>query len=133
MSVVTEERRATEMVCIVCPVGCRLKAAVVGGQVKVSGNTCARGVKYASEELTNPTRTVTSSIAVAGGQLALLSVKTAQPVPKAAIPAVLAAIRCASAQAPVRVGDVVISNAAGTGVDVLATRSVRVKEIGIQP
>ena len=125
MSVVTEERRIDEMVCIVCPVGCRLKTEVVDGQVKVSGNTCARGVKYASEELTNPTRTVTSSVAVAGGHMALLSVKTAQPVPKAAIPAVLAAIRCTAAQAPVRVGDVVIRNAANTGVDVVATRSVR--------
>lgn len=133
MSVAIEDRRIAEMVCIVCPVGCRLKAEIADGQVKVSGNTCARGVKYASEELTNPTRTVTSSIAVAGGQLALLSVKTAQPVPKAAIPAVLTAIRCASAQAPVRVGDTVVKDVAGTGVDVVATRSVRVRGIGILP
>ena len=111
------EHQAAEMVCIVCPVGCRLKADVIGGQVKVAGNACAKGMKYASEELTNPTRTVTSSIGVSGGHMALLSVKTANPVPKESI-------KCAAAQAPVRVGDVVLRNVAGTGVDVVATRSI---------
>ncbi len=130
MRVVVEDRRVAEMVCIVCPVGCRLRAEVVEGQVKVAGNTCARGIKYASEELTNPTRTVTSSVNVTGGQVSLLSVKTAKPVPKASIPAVLAAIRCASAHAPVRMGDVVVNDVANTGVDVVATRSVREKEMG---
>lgn len=114
-----------EMVCIVCPMGCRLKAEVVDGQVKVAGNTCAKGVKYASEELTNPTRTITSSIMVSGGHMALLSVKTARPVPKQAIPAILESLKCAAAKAPVRVGDVVLYDAAGTGVDVVATRSIR--------
>ena len=125
MSVATIHQQSKEMVCIVCPVGCRLNAQVVDGQVRVSGNTCAKGVKYASEELTNPTRTVTSSVVVSGGHLGQLSVKTAQPVPKASIPAVLEAIRRASARAPVVMGDVVLANAAGTGVDVVATRSIR--------
>jgi len=119
------QQNTVEMVCIVCPVGCRLRAEVVDGNVNVLGNTCKKGEAYAVEELTNPTRTVTSSVPVSGGHMALLSVKTARPVPKASIPAVLAALKCASAQAPVPVGAVVLRDVAGTGVDVVATRSIR--------
>jgi CxxC motif-containing protein len=113
------------MVCIVCPVGCRLQAQADNGEIKVTGNTCARGVQYAVEELTNPTRTVTASVKVAGGHMGLLCVKTKQPVPKAAIPAVLSELRGLALTAPVRVGDTVLHDAAGTGVDVVATRSIR--------
>jgi CxxC motif-containing protein len=120
-----ENNRVQEMICIVCPVGCRLKAEQTPDGVRVTGNTCQRGMKYATVELTNPTRMVTSSIPVAGGHMELLSVKTRQPVPKASIPAVLKALRSVKAAAPVVVGDVVLPDAAGTGIDVVATRSIR--------
>lgn len=114
-----------ELTCIVCPVGCRLKAKLVDGQLKIDGQTCVRGEKYALEELTNPTRTVTSSVALEGSTLPLLSVKTRTPVPKASIPAVLAQLKHARAQAPVHVGDIVAQDVAGTGVDIVATREAK--------
>lgn len=116
-----------EMVCIVCPVGCRLRAERTADGVKVTGNTCARGEKYAAEELTNPVRTVTTSVPVTGGHMEMLSVKTRNPVPKASIPQILKTVRGIMVAAPVKVGDVVLPNAAGTGVDIVATRSVRAK------
>jgi CxxC motif-containing protein len=114
-----------EMVCIVCPVGCRLKAERAAGTVHVTGNICPRGERYAVEEMTNPVRTVTTSVPVSGGHRELLSVKTRTPVPKGAIPAILEELRGVRATAPVKVGDVVLPNAAGTGVDIVATRSIR--------
>jgi CxxC motif-containing protein len=117
---------AREMVCIKCPIGCRLRAErAADGSVKVTGNTCARGVTYATEEMTNPVRTVTSSVPVTGGHMELLSVKTRTPVPKPSIPQILKELRAVKAAAPVKVGDVVLPNAAGTGVDIVATRSIR--------
>ena len=113
------------MVCILCPMGCRLTAKCADGEVTVTGNTCARGRGYATEELTDPRRMVTSSVGVGGGHMALLSVKTAQPVPKGAIHEVLEALQQVHAKAPVAVGTVVLPNAAGTGVDVVATRNIR--------
>ncbi len=112
-----------ELTCIVCPVGCRLKAKLVDGQLKIDGQTCVRGEKYALEELSHPTRTVTSSVALEGGSLPLLSVKTGAPVPKGSIPAVLAELKAVQVQSPVRVGEVVLHNVAGTGVDIVATRN----------
>lgn len=120
-----ELNRADEMICIVCPMGCRIRAERDGSAVRVTGNTCPKGERYAVEELTNPTRTVTTSVPVTGGHTALLSVKTKRPVPKASIPQVLKELRAIQATAPVAVGDIVLPNAAGTGVDIVATRSVR--------
>lgn len=123
--ITAEGREAREMVCIVCPVGCRLRAERAAGGVLVSGNTCPKGERYAAEEMTNPVRTVTTSVPVTGGHMGLLSVKTRVPVPKSAIPAILNELRGVRAAAPVKAGDVVLPDAAGTGVDVVATRSIR--------
>jgi CxxC motif-containing protein len=120
-----KQDNAEEMVCIVCPLGCRLRTQRTGDGVRVTGNTCPKGERYAVEEMTNPVRTVTTSVPVTGGHMGLLSVKTRTPVPKASIPAILRQMRGVKAAAPVSMGDIVLPNAAGTGVDVVATRSIR--------
>ncbi len=110
-----------EMTCIICPMGCRLTAEIQGESIRVTGNTCRRGEAYAVQEVTCPMRTVTSLVAVEGGELPLCPVKTAAQVPKARIGDVLAALKKVRVQAPVRVGDVLIPDVAGTGVDIVAT------------
>ena len=110
-----------ELTCIICPMGCRLTAEIDGERITVSGNTCKRGEAYALQEITCPMRTVTSLIAVDGAALPLCPVKTARQVPKAKIGEVLAALRTARANAPIRVGQVLIADVAGTGVDIVAT------------
>ena len=76
---------------------------------------------YCRQEVTCPVRTVTSLVAIAGGEHPLCPVKTAQAVPKASIPAVLEALRALRVQAPVAIGDVLLKDIAGTGVDLVAT------------
>ena len=87
----------------------------------ISGYTCPRGKTYAEKEVTDPTRIVTSTVRVTGGLKERVSCKTAQDIPKAKIAAVMADINKAFVAAPVRIGDVLIKNAAGTGVDIIAT------------
>ena len=70
----------TELICIVCPKGCRLKVDEENGYV-VSGNSCPRGAEYGINELLNPVRTVTSTVAIEGGIHRRLPVKTSRPVP----------------------------------------------------
>jgi CxxC motif-containing protein len=110
-----------EMTCIVCPVGCRLMVEMADGKYVVTGNGCRRGADYAVQEATNPMRTLTSLVKIAGGGEPLCPVKTSAPIPKAMIGAALDAVRAARADAPVKVGDVVIKNIAGTGADLVAT------------
>ena len=115
-----------ELICIGCPLGCNLTVEMDGAQVvSVSGNTCKRGDDYARKELTDPRRIVTSTVPVMGGNLPVVSVKTASDIPKGKIRECLIALKGMTLAAPVRIGDVVVKNVADTGVDVIATKEIQ--------
>ena len=110
--------------CIGCPMGCRLNVSVENGVVQaVDGAGCGRGAVYARQECVCPTRNVTSLVRVRGRR-APLSVKTSRPVPKEIIFDCLARIHAVEAVRPVRIGDVIVPDVCGTGVDVVATMAV---------
>ena len=111
--------------CICCPLGCRIEVALdENGQVsEVSGYTCKRGADYAAQEAVAPERMVTAVLCVSGC-LEPVSVKTQRPVPKAAMKDVLAAVAALRLDAPVAAGDVLTEDVCGTGVAVVATKSV---------
>ena len=114
-----------ELICIGCPMGCRMTVELDGGKVtSVSGYTCPRGKTYAENEVTNPVRTVTSTVTVVGGIKERVACKTASDVPKGKIAEVMKEINAARVSAPVHIGDVLIENAADTGVAVVATANV---------
>ena len=115
----------TAYTCICCPLGCRIEVALdENGQVsEVSGYTCKRGADYAAQEAVAPERMVTAVLCVSGC-LEPVSVKTQRPVPKAAMKDVLAAVAALRLDAPVAAGDVLIEDVCGTGVAVVATKSV---------
>ncbi len=117
-----------ELTCIQCPMGCALTVTVDGENVSVSGNTCPRGEIYGKKEVTAPTRTVTGTAVVTGGEIARVSVKTRTDIPKEKIFPVMEQIRSLRVEAPVHTGDVLIENAADTGVDVIATKTVEKAE-----
>ena len=117
--------KTVNLICIGCPLGCPLTVEMEGDEVKaVSGNTCPRGDAYARKELTNPTRIVTSTVRVAGGRLAMVSVKTASDIPKGKIFDCVKALKDVEVKAPVKIGDVIVENVAGTGVNIIATKNV---------
>ncbi|WP_455190437.1 DUF1667 domain-containing protein [Eubacterium ramulus] len=118
-----------ELICIGCPLGCNLTVEMDGGQVvSVNGNTCKRGDDYARKELTDPRRIVTSTVPVTGGNLPVVSVKTASDIPKGKIRECLCALKGVTLTAPVQIGDVIVENVADTGVDVVATKSISAVE-----
>ena len=118
----TEERRLT---CIICPKGCSLRVRLEAGRVTlVEGNHCKRGAQYAEKEVTNPTRTVTTVIPIRGGREKMLSVKTRTDIPKAKVQACVQALKNVTAEAPVQIGDVILSDVAETGVDIIATNEI---------
>ena len=112
-----------KMICISCPKGCELDCEKAGDAITISGNACAKGEAYAKAEIVNPTRMVTGLVRVAGMRKPL-PVKTKTAIPKPKIDAVLFAFHQTTVQLPVRIGDVIIKNVAGTGVDVVATANM---------
>ena len=119
------------LTCIICPMGCSMEVEVetnASGQKKVlsvKDNGCKRGEQYAAKELINPTRTLTTTIKVEGGQLPLVPVKTAGEVPKASLLQCMEVVRRASCKAPVKRGDVLIYDILGTGVNVVACADIK--------
>ncbi len=109
------------LICIVCPRGCHL---TIDENMNVSGNTCKRGEVYARNEVTHPTRMITSTVRIIGGELERLPVATSAPIPKEDIFKVMAEINKASINAPVKIKDVVIKDVLGLGVDIIATRNI---------
>lgn len=114
-----------ELICIGCPLGCPVTVSMENGQVlSVEGNTCRRGDDYARKEVTNPTRIVTSTVTVEGGKDVTVSVKTRSDIPKGKIFDCVKALKGVTVKAPVHIGDVIVADAAGTGVDIIATSNV---------
>ena len=117
-----------ELICINCPLGCHLSVDDSDiNDMKVTGNTCPRGVTYAKNELTAPKRMVTSSVPVSGGDLLRVSVKTSEPIPKEKIFQCLEVIKTIHATAPVAIGQVLCANVCGTGADIIATREAKIQ------
>ena len=115
-----------ELICINCPMGCMLSVDIDdNGEMTVTGNNCPRGDVYARKELTNPTRIVTSIVKVTDGELPVVSVKTKEDIPKDKINEIIEELKGVTVEAPVLIGEVVLADAAGTGVDVIATKNIR--------
>ena len=111
------------LICINCPLGCPLTVTIENGVVTdVTGNTCKRGEIYGKKEVTNPTRIVTTTVKVEGGETERVSVKTREDIPKGKIFDCIKALKDVCVKSPVHIGDVVLSDVAGTGVDVIATK-----------
>lgn len=115
---------ATEYTCVVCPVSCRVTVTETPQGLTVSGNQCKRGEKHAIAEHTEPMRMLTTTVVVRGGRLPRLPVISRQEVPKAKLRECLAELYKTKIEAPVCCGDVLVRDICGTGVDILAARSM---------
>ena len=115
-----------EFTCILCPNGCDIQADLDDKNTiqSINGANCQGGISYVRQEITDPQRTISSSILVKGGALPLVSVRLTKPVPKNSIFHVMEQIKSVTLTAPVRTGDVILSNVLGLGSDVIATKDV---------
>ncbi|WP_432664550.1 DUF1667 domain-containing protein [Wukongibacter baidiensis] len=116
-----------EMVCIVCPIGCHLTVTKDDGEplgYSVTGNKCKRGIEYGIKELTNPTRVITSTVKIKNAHLRRLPVKTNGAIPKDLNFECMRLINSIEVVAPIKMGDVIVKNILGTGVDLVASRSM---------
>ena len=116
-----------ELTCVVCPNGCLLTVWQENGETKVEGAACKNGVAYGQTELTDPRRVLTTSVAVNGGVLPLVSVRSTAPIPRAALLPAVAALRDLSVDAPVHIGDLVYEDPS-IGLALRASRNVEQAE-----
>lgn len=110
-----------KMICIVCPIGCHLE---INDAHDVTGNRCKRGISYAIEEVTQPTRMVTTTVRLQSERHPRLSVKTSKPLPKEDIFPLMTALDSLNIKPPIKMHQVLLHDFKGTGVDVIATRTI---------
>lgn len=121
-----KQEQEVELTCIRCPLGCHLSVKMNGGQVtEVTGNTCKRGAEYGEHEVLHPVRTVTTTVPVTGGVQQRVPVKTDGEIPKEKIRECICMLKGIRMQAPVEIGDVIVSDLFGTGVNIVAAKRVR--------
>jgi CxxC motif-containing protein len=111
---------STKVVCIACPLGCLVEV----DKDKISGHKCPKGKEYALIEAANPVRIFTGSVRIKEGEFALLSVRSTSGVPKRQIRSIAEMMRKIVLIAPFQMGQVVLADVLGTGVDIVATRTV---------
>ena len=113
-----------ELVCIVCPKGCRLHVDEQNG-FAVTGNSCPRGAEYGKNELKNPTRVLTSTVKISGALHSRCPVKTDCPIAKEKLFDAMREVAAAQLQAPVAVGEIVVANIAETGANLVAAKTMK--------
>lgn len=121
--------RQVTMCCTTCPSGCTLSVSIdeQGNIAEVGGNNCPRGLIFARGEWTDPVRTLTSTAyAVIGGKEYLIPVKSRQPISKMKMKEAMEAINELIIDRPVTMGDVLIEDLAGTGIQLVACKTIRV-------
>lgn len=119
----SEERK---FICVSCPLGCGLTVTLddSGEVVKVEGNTCPRGESYARSEVKDPRRVFASTVRVKGGKLPVCPVRSKTPAPKGKLFVIAREVAGVVAEAPVKIGQVLIHNVCGTDVDIVASRDL---------
>ncbi|QBD88103.1 DUF1667 domain-containing protein [Clostridium tetani] len=118
------------LTCIGCPMGCNLNVKLENGEVvDVKGNSCGIGINYAKKECTNPKRIVTSSVYIEDGEIDILPVKTKEDIPKSKINECMKSLKGLTVKAPVKIGDVIAENICDTGVNIIATRTIKKKAV----
>ncbi len=117
-----------EIICTVCPTGCRITVEGEGAVVRsITGNTCKRGIQYATDEFILPKRILTCSVTLEGANRAMLPVRSVAPLPLERVFDCMKVAQATTVTAPVKVGDVIIENILDLGVDIVSAMSIERK------
>ncbi|MEM2282016.1 MAG: DUF1667 domain-containing protein [Candidatus Hadarchaeales archaeon] len=117
--------RTLEITCLLCPLACKARVSTRDGEVvEIQNIECERGKGYVSREVRDPVRDFFTTVRVRGAKIPVLPVRATGPVPKGKLMECLSELAKVEVEAPVRLGDIVVKNILGLGVDIVATRNL---------
>ena len=118
------------LTCIICPLGCSIDMKVEKGEIiHISGNDCKRGIDFAQTEFHNPQRMVTTIVTLNGGEYAFLPVISESEIPKKDLRDCIHMLQKIKVKAPIKMGDIVVENILGTGINIIAAKTAKLGEI----
>ena len=109
--------------CITCPNGCKLDVTGSGDEIKVTGNKCPKGIDFAITEMSNPTRTLTTTVRTTFPGVPVISVRTSAEIPKSMLMSAMQELNAVVVDKELGCGDTLLEDVAGTGVSVIITSS----------
>ena len=114
-----------EVTCAGCSVGCTVKVTMEEGKIlEIKGNNCHRGEQYARTKVSKSSRIVTSTVEVNSGRLSSVPCMTKGDVPEELVNKVLEELKDVVVEAPISYGDILVENIAGTGINIVATKTI---------
>ena len=113
-----------EMICIGCPIGCKLHVEIKYENVLVSGNTCKKGEEFAKNEIINPTRSLTTTVRTIFNDMPFLPVRTDGEIPKGRIFDAMKILNKVLVDYKVKCGDIIVENILESGCNVIATSTI---------
>lgn len=113
-----------ELICVLCPNGCRLRVEKTAEGITVTGNRCGRGKDFAEAEITNPVRTVTTTVRTVFPETPVLPVRTDGEIPKGKIRDLIEAVNGITVAEPIGIGEAVLKDALGLGINVIAADNI---------
>jgi len=120
-----KKREVRVITCIICPMGCKAKVTIKNGKIsKIGDIECSRGEEYVIRELETPMRDFFTTVRIKGASTPVLPVRSTQPIPKDKIMDCALELANIAVDAPVKVGEVIVKNLLGLGVDIIATRDM---------
>jgi len=115
--------------CVTCPVGCEVDVEVKDGNiVSLKGNKCDKVKEFVLQELKEPMRVLTTIVRIKGAKYAMLPVRTDKPIPKRLFTQAIEELASIDLQTPVHMSDVIVKNVAGSGANIVATRTMEIRE-----
>lgn len=114
-----------DMICIGCPIGCSLQVKVTEQEILVSGNSCKKGVDFATNEVKNPKRSLTTTVRTVFQEMPLLPVRTDGELPKEKISQAMKLLNKVVITQRVNCGDILVEDILNSGCNVIATSSIR--------
>ncbi|MFA5422115.1 MAG: DUF1667 domain-containing protein [Bacilli bacterium] len=112
-----------KITCIVCPNGCQLEIDELTHQV--TGNKCLRGVTFAINEVTNPLRSVSSTVRTNLPEYPVVSVRTNGEIPKDQMLGLIKLLKGVIVDDYLPIGTIIIHNVFGSNVDVITTANMQ--------
>ena len=114
-----------KITCTICPRGCEIEVDVNDNQIADIRNAfCERGKDYAKNEVLDPRRILTTTVRIKNGPL--LPVRSVSPLPKLMLKIAVKELNQIFVTAPINIGDVIVSNILGSGIDIVASRTIKI-------
>ncbi len=119
-----------KVTCIVCPLGCSIDIKTENNEIiQISGNDCKRGIDFAKAEFYNPQRMVTTMVSLNYGEFPFLPVISESEIPKKNLKDCIQLLQSLIVKAPIKMGDIIIENILGTGINIIAAKTAKRGEL----